>query len=155
MDYERDYFWIKVDALGLKHYYFKTENGLLEVNKQVYMVCFCSYLKMRRDFRKDAGKLISYDYINNDGHTLMDLIGKNIDYKKEIIFNTLFAKIKNLTLEEQLIVQALFFDGYSLRELSNLTGIAVSSLEQFAVGMLRPKVYMNERTFCVLRNYRM
>lgn len=51
-DYRKDYFWIKKDEFGKKHYYFNTDKGLTEVDREVYSVCFYSYLKISRDIKK-------------------------------------------------------------------------------------------------------
>ena len=49
--------------------------------------------------------LISYDYINNDGHTLLDAIGRDVDYEKEIIISKLLDEIKTLTDDEQMLIK--------------------------------------------------
>lgn len=129
-DYNKDYFWVKEDGLGVKHYYFKTDRGLLEVDKEVYSVCFCSYLKIRRDFKKDLNaNLISYDYISNDGHTLLDAVGKNVDYEKEVLISQVLDEIKALNQDEQMLIKALYIDGKTLREMSNETGIPIMTLQ--------------------------
>ncbi len=129
-DYKKDYFWIKIDELGMKHYYFNTDRGLIEVNKEIYSVCFCSYLKMNRDIKKDIkANLISYDYTNNKGHTLLDIIGKNVDYNKEVIISQILDEIKNLTYEEQMLIKGLYIDGKTLRELSKELGNPVMTLQ--------------------------
>lgn len=129
-DYSKDYFWVKEDGLGVKHYYFKTDKGLLEVDKEVYSVCFCSYLKIRRDFKKDLNaNLLSYDYVNNDGHTLLDAIGRNVDYEKEVLISQVLDEIKSLNQDEQMLIKGLYIDGNTLREISEKTGIPVMTLQ--------------------------
>lgn len=129
-DYSKDYFWVKEDGLGDKHYYFKTDDGLLEVDKEVYSVCFCSYLKIRRDLKKDLNaNLLSYDYINNDGHTLLDVIGKNIDYEKEVLISQVLDEIKSLNHDEQMLIKSLYIDGKTLRELSVELKVPVMTLQ--------------------------
>lgn len=129
-DYKKDYFWIKIDELGMKHYYFNTDRGLVEVNKEIYYVCFYSYLKINRDIKKDIkANLISYDYTNNEGHTLLDVIGKNVDYDKEVIISQALDEIKNLTYEEQMLIKGLYIEGKTLRELSKELGNPVMTLQ--------------------------
>lgn len=129
-DYSKDYFWVKEDGLGVKHYYFKTDKGLLEVDKEVYSVCFCSYLKIRRDLKKDLNaNLISCDYVNHDGHTLLDAIGRNVDYEKEVLISQVLDEIKSLNHDEQMLIKALYIDGKTLREISKETGLPVMTLQ--------------------------
>lgn len=129
-DYSKDYFWIKKDELGIKHYYFKTDRGLLEVDKEVYLICFCSYLKINRDIKKDiVAKLVSCDYVNSDGHTLLDVIGKNVDYEKEVTISQVIDEIKTMNLDEQMLIKRLYVDGKTLREISDETGLPIMTIQ--------------------------
>lgn len=137
-DYSKDYFWVKEDGLGIKHYYFKTDRGLLEVDKEVYSVCFCSYLKIRRDLKKDLNaNLLSYDYINKDGHTLLDAIGRDVDYAKEVLISQVLDEIKSLNHDDQILVKELYIDGKTLREMSEETGVPVMTLQNRKKKLLR------------------
>lgn len=129
-DYSKDYFWVKEDGLGVKHYYFKTDRGLLEVDKEVYSVCFCSYLKIRRDLKKDLNaNLISYDFMNNDGHTLLDVVGRDVDYEKEVLISQVLEEIKSLNHDDQMLIQELYINGKTLREMSKEIGLPVMTLQ--------------------------
>lgn len=129
-DYKKDYFWTKKDNLGIKHYYFNTDRGLIEVDKEIYSICFCSYLKINRDIKKDMeANLISYDYINNEGHTILDNIGRNVDYDKEVIISQVLDEIKNLTYEEQMLIKGLYIEGKTLRELSKELGAPIMTIQ--------------------------
>lgn len=129
-DYSKDYFWVKEDGLGVKHYYFKTDKGLLEVDKEVYSVCFCSYLKIRRDNKKDSNaNLLSYDYVNNDGHSLLDAVGRNVDYAKEVLISQVLDEIKSLNHDDQMLIQELYINGKTLREMSKEIGLPVMTLQ--------------------------
>ena len=52
-DYNRNYFWTSIDEDGLKRYYFKLNEQLIEVSKEVYNICYCSYKKQLRDLKRD------------------------------------------------------------------------------------------------------
>lgn len=137
-DYSKDYFWVKKDELGDKHYYFKTDRGLVEVDKEVYSVCFYSYLKIRRDQKKDLNaKLISYDYINNNGHTLLDAVGRSVDYEKELLISQVLDEIKSLNHNEQMLIKGLYINGKTLREMSEEIGIPVMTLQNRKKKILR------------------
>ena len=73
--------------------------------------------------------LISYDYINNDGHTLLDAIGRDVDYEKEIIISKLLDEIKTLTDDEQMLIKGVYIDGKTLREIAKEIGLPVMTLQ--------------------------
>lgn len=128
-DYKRDYFVVKTDEIGIKHYYFNLDDQLIEVNKEVYLVCLGSYIKINRDRKKDiSANLISYDYINKDGHTLLDAVGLDVDYGKEVLISQVFDEIKTLNHDEQMLIKALYIDGKTLREISEKTSTPVMTL---------------------------
>ena len=129
-DYRRKYFVVKKDQFGVVHFYFNTENGLIEVDKKVFLVCFCSYLKINRDLKKDiVANVISCDYVNNDGHTLLDAVGRNVDYAKEVLISQVLDEIKSLNHDEQMLIKTLYINGKTLREMSEETGIPVMTLQ--------------------------
>ncbi len=129
-DYKRNCFIVKKDSKGVKHFYLNVSNHLVEVSKDVYLVCFGSYMKMRRDINKDiSANLISYDYINNDGHTLLDVIGRNVDYEKRVLISQVLDEIKNLNHDEQMLIQELYINGKTLRQVSKETGLPVMTLQ--------------------------
>lgn len=136
-DYRKDYFWVKKDELGIKHYYFKTNRGMIEVDKEVYSVCFGSYLKISRDMKKDmAANLISCDYVNNDGHTLLDTIGRDVDYEKVVLVSKVLDEIKSLNHDEQMLIKELYIEGKTLRELSEELGLSVMTLQNRKIRIL-------------------
>lgn len=73
--------------------------------------------------------LISYDYINNEGHTLLDAIGKNVNYEKETIISQVLDEIKTLRNDEQMLIKELYIDGKTLRELSNELGVPIMTIQ--------------------------
>lgn len=44
-DYKRNYFWIKRDLKGNKHYYFKIKGQYHEVSEEVYKICYKLFIK--------------------------------------------------------------------------------------------------------------
>ena len=128
-DYRRDYFVVNKDATGIKHYYFNLDDQLIEVTKEVYLVCLGSYIKINRDRKKDiTANLISYDYINKDGHTLLDAVRLDVDYDKEVLISQVFDVLKTLNHDEQMLIKAFYIDGKTLREMSEEIGIPVMTL---------------------------
>lgn len=137
-DYKKDYFWITKDESGIKHYFFNTNKGLIEVDKKIYSVCFYSYLKINRDIKKDMKtNLLSYDYMNNEGHTLLETVGINVDYEKELLISQALDEIKSLNHDEQMLIQGLYIEGKSLREMSEEIGVPVMTLQNRKLKILR------------------
>ena len=109
--------------------------GLRKMNQAV---CFYSYLKIRRDQKKDLNaKLISYDYINNNGHTLLDAVGRSVDYEKELLISQVLDEIKSLNHNEQMLIKGLYINGKTLREMSEEIGIPVMTLQNRKKKILR------------------
>lgn len=44
-DYHKNYFWVCLDELGRKKYYFNIKGNFIEVDKDVFNVCYNSYKK--------------------------------------------------------------------------------------------------------------
>ena len=51
-DYKRNYFWIKRDLKGNRHYYFKIKGQYHEVSEEVYKTCYNSFKKEEREKEK-------------------------------------------------------------------------------------------------------
>lgn len=96
-DYTRNYFWVKTDKNGNKRYYFKIRNQLVEVDKEVFNICFSSYRKQQRDIQqdKDAG-LISLNALNDYNQEYTNTVGVDHDYIHEIYVNDEVARILEL-----------------------------------------------------------
>ena len=66
-DYKRNYFWIKRDLKGNKHYYFKIKGQYHEVSEEVYKICYNSFKKEERekinDFNRKYTKKLKMRYI--------------------------------------------------------------------------------------------
>lgn len=79
-DYERNYFWIRTDETGLKHYYFKINGEYHEVERKVFNICHNSYMKQNRDAdRDDEAGLISLDGDKYFENPLMDTLSVDDD----------------------------------------------------------------------------
>lgn len=74
-DYKRNYFWIKRDLKGNKHYYFKIKGQYHEVSEEVYKTCYNSFKKEEREKEKRSEfKVSSLDQLDNNNTALVDKI---------------------------------------------------------------------------------
>lgn len=73
-DYNKYDFYNYIDTSdGIRHYFIKVNKQMIEVNKDVYYVCYNSYRKQLRDnIRDQEFKLLSFDAMNLDGYCLLD-----------------------------------------------------------------------------------
>ena len=74
-DYKRNYFWIKRDLKGNRHYYFKIKGQYHEVSEEVYKTCYNSFKKEEREKEKrNEFKVSSLDQLDNNNTALVDKI---------------------------------------------------------------------------------
>ena len=97
-DYKRNYFWIKRDLKGNKHYYFKIKGQYHEVSEEVYKTCYNSFKKEERE-DKIADSNNQYDTfnVNEEAENIMNIINQLSEEDKNLITNLL---IKNKTERE-------------------------------------------------------
>lgn len=123
-DYNKNYFWTTKDPLTEeKKYFFKINDIMVEVSKEVYNVCFNSYTKSLRDNRRDEkAQLSSMDAINKDGHALVDVIASNSDVEHEVYLNIMIQKLRDeiekLDDEEKKIIFGLLLEDKSIRKMA-------------------------------------
>lgn len=126
-DYYKSQFWVK-EINDEKIYYIKIENQMVEVTKEIYIVCKNSYQKMNYEINKDLenprysninyihlyGKFYEYDYIN-------ELYVKDI---KKI----LYRELKELSENEIYIINSIYFFDMKEAEVAKQLGISQQSL---------------------------
>lgn len=132
-DYSKDYFWIKEDGLGVKHYYFKINGKYHEVENKVFNVCHNSYMKQIRDNQKDIDLgLISLDGDDNFNNPLVnslsindDVIGMlNLNDKVKEVIN----EINKLDIKDRELITNLLIEEKTERELAkqlNVSQVAI------------------------------
>lgn len=134
-DYNKDYFWTSVDSgTGIKRYYFRINGMMVEVPKEVYNVCFNSYVKTLRDNRRNKKNgLMSLNVENLENHEYIDLVSDPCDLEKEVInklmLQRLFFELSSLDDEEKQIVYDLLIEDKSIRILSKEMNIPVMTLQ--------------------------
>ena len=71
-DYNKNYFWIKKDLEGNKHYYFKIKGQYHEVSEEVYKTCYNSFKKEEREKEKRSEfKVSSLDQLDTNNTVLL------------------------------------------------------------------------------------
>lgn len=131
-DYSKDYFWVKKDGFGVKHYYFKINGKYHEVGNKVFNVCHNSYMKQIRDTQRDIDLgLISLDddYFDNplvDSLSVTeDIIGMlNINERAKEIIN----EINKLDIKDRELITNLLIKEKTERELAkqlNVSQVAI------------------------------
>lgn len=122
-EYEKDFFWTKKDADENIKYYFKIDDALIEVNYEIYMLCMRSAKKLEytekvqinRNYRSlDNEK----DFVERELHK--GYRDKSIDmiYQKDLL-RVLYDSIDELDPKEKQIINGLFFEGLTERQLSD------------------------------------
>ena len=108
-DYKRNYFWIKRDLKGNKHYYFKIKGQYHEVSEEVYKTCYNSFKKEEREKEKRSEfKVSSLDQLDNNNTALVDKIADsnnqydtfNVNEEVENVMNI----INQLSEEDKMVV---------------------------------------------------
>lgn len=134
-DYNKDYFWTSVDSnTGMKRYYFRINGMMVEVPKDVYNVCFNSYVKILRDNRRNKKNgLVSLNEVNSEEHEYIDLIADPCELEKEVYnklsLQRLLLELSFLDDEEKQIVYGLLVEEKSIRTLAKEMNIPVMTLQ--------------------------
>lgn len=134
-DYKRNYFWIKRDLKGNKHYYFKIKGQYHEVSEEVYKTCYNSFKKEEREKEKRSEfKVSSLDQLDNNNTALVDKIADsnnqydtfNVNEEVENIMNS----INQLSEEDKNLITNLLIKNKTERELSTLMGVSQPAIHK-------------------------
>lgn len=134
-DYNKNYFWVKRDLEGNKHYYFKIKGQYHEVSEEVYKTCYNSFKKEEREKEKRSEfKVSSLDQLDNNNTALVDKI---VDDKNQYdIFNVneevenVMNIINHLSEEEKDLITNLLINNKTERELAIKMGISQSAVNK-------------------------
>lgn len=141
-DYHKNYFWVYSDEFGRKKYYFNIKGSMVEVDKDVFNVCYSSYKKQLRQQDKDidAG-LISLQEINREGIELSDFVSTDTDYVTDLYNQERIAKImkciNELDEKDKLLITNLLIKEKTERELAQLLNVSQPSIHKRKVAILK------------------
>lgn len=128
-DYNKNYFWVKRDLEGNKHYYFKIKGQYHEVSEEVYKTCYNSFKKEEREKEKRSEfKVSSLDQLDNNNTALVDKIADdknqydtfNVNEEVENVMNI----INQLSEEDRNLITNILIKNKTERELSALMGVS-------------------------------
>ena len=134
-DYNKNYFWVKRDLEGNKHYYFKIKGQYHEVSEEVYKTCYNSFKKEEREKEKRSEfKVSSLDQLDNNNTALVDKIADdknqydifNVNEEVENVMNI----INHLSEEEKDLITNLLINNKTERELAIKMGISQSAVNK-------------------------
>lgn len=106
-----------------RRYYIKAYGTFIEVSKDVYYTCYNSYRKQLRSNRKDHEYgLISFDSLQPDGHTILEVHGIDYDYLESICKKDLLIAVMNLIDalddEDKALISELLIEEKNEKELA-------------------------------------
>lgn len=152
-DYNKNTFWTcKNEETGEMKYYMRINNIYVEVQKEVYQVCFNSYRKALRESVK-LGKypVISLDQENEQGKTLYDIIKSNDDVESNTFTDDMLESIETeldtLDLEDRKIAELILFYDKTEQEVADLLGV-----KKYIVNYRKRKIF--EKIKNLLENFR-
>lgn len=142
-DYHRKDFFVKLDSVGIKHYYFRVNGIYHEVRKDVFKVFYNSYKKQQRDSKKDINaNLISLDGDINFENALLDSIpvyDANViniidisDRVKEVM-----NQINKLQTEDRDLITNLLIREKTERELAKQLNVSQTTIHKRKVKIIK------------------
>lgn len=87
-DYTRNFFWIQKNLeTNENKYYLRPMGKLIEVDKDVFKVCYNSYKKQYRDNKRDYEiGLVSLDETLQNGLTFIDVLSDDSQYANDYLY---------------------------------------------------------------------
>ena len=134
-DYHKNYFWVCPDELGRKKYYFNIKGSFIEVDKEVFNVCYNPYKKQLRQQAKDIdADLVSLQDVNKDGIELSDFVGVDNDYIDDIYNRNrivdILKCISELDDRDKELITNLLISEKTERELANLLNVSQQAIHK-------------------------
>lgn len=148
-DYRRNYFWrIRDSETGEIKRYFNLNGKMIEVSKDVFNVCYNSYLKMNREIINDSkASLISIDSFERD-----ELTADDSESEKELIeglymkekFQEIMNLISKLDQNEKDLITNLLINEKTERELARQLNLSQTAVHKRKNKILK-KIKENSR----------
>ena len=129
-DFKRANFWVKKYPNGEQHFFMKVHHNWIEISQEIYTIYKNSYQKYYRENIKDYESLTFNEEVYLDQLQFTHNIGEDILddlYKKDLI-NRIYEIVRELSYEERKIIQEIYFNDKSERELADELHIPKSTL---------------------------
>lgn len=139
-DYNKNTFWsCKNEETGDMKFFMKIDKEFIEVDRDVYNVCFNSYIKCLRDNRKEYGSTYSLD-VYEDSTSFSEVFASEIDVENDVLtsieIQRLYKEINLLNNHEKNIIISILIEGQSMRMLAKSLNIPVTTLQDKKVRIL-------------------
>ena len=130
-DYNKNYFWVKRDLEGNKHYYFKIKDQYHEVSEEVYKTCYNSFKKEEREKEKRSEfKVSSLDQLDNNNTALVDKIADDKNQYDIFNVNEEVENVMNIINQLSEEDRNLLIKNKTERELSTLMGVSQPAIHK-------------------------
>ena len=133
-DYSKNYFWKIKNPKTQKYKFYLRPNGkLVEVNEDVFKVCYNSYKKLMRDnIRDNQVKLMSLDSQVVDDITYLDVIAdnKNMNRENKHKLSMILDEINRLNINDKELITNLLIQEKTERELAKQLHVSQSTIHK-------------------------
>ena len=133
-DYSKNYFWKIKNPKTQKYKFYLRPNGkLVEVNEDVFKVCYNSYKKLMRDnIRDNQVKLMSLDSQVVDDITYLDVIAdnKNMNIENKHKLSMILDEINRLNINDKELITNLLIQEKTERELAKQLHVSQSTINK-------------------------
>lgn len=133
----------KKDINGIVHYYFRINNELIEIEREIYMICIKSSNNFdnqnKREFDKKT-RLLQHNKIYGEAQKIII---------ETLLFNELIKALYNaleqLTLKDRALIEDIYFNDISEYKIAMKTGILRTTISYRKKRILKQlKKYIKE-----------
>ena len=132
--YSKNYFWtIKNPKTQKYKFYLRPTGKLVEVNEDVFKVCYNSYKKIIRDNIKDnQARLISLDADIHNDVTYLDIVSDNnsMDIENQYKVSMILDEINKLSSNDKELITNLLIQEKTERELAKQLHISQNAIHK-------------------------
>lgn len=133
-DYSKNYFWKIKNPKTQKYKFYLRPNGkLVEVNEDVFKVCYNSYKKIIRDNIKDnQARLISLDADIHNDVTYLDIVSddKSMNIENQYKVSLILDEINKLNSDDKELITNLLIQEKTERELAKQLRVSQSTIHK-------------------------
>lgn len=133
-DYSKNYFWKIKNPKTQKYKFYLRPNGkLVEVNEDVFKVCYNSYKKLMRDNIKDnQARLISLDADIHNDVTYLDIVSDNnsMDIENQYKVSMILDEINKLSSDDKELITNLLIQEKTERELTKQLHVSQNAIHK-------------------------
>lgn len=133
-DYSKNYFWKIKNPKTQKYKFYLRPNGkLVEVNEDVFKVCYNSYKKLMRDNIKDnQARLISLDANIHNDVTYLDIVSDNnsMNIENQYKVSMILDEINKLSSDDKELITNLLIQEKTERELAKQLHVSQNAIHK-------------------------